>query len=48
MARVLCYLNSTQAAFYFPNHMIVTQGNTCTYQNGLTNILKGVLVMQKH
>ena len=26
-----------QTTFYFPNHMIMTQGNTCTYINGLTN-----------
>jgi len=27
----------TQKAFYFPNHMMMAQRNTCTYVNGLTN-----------
>jgi len=26
----------TQTTLYFPNHVIMTQGNTCTYINDLT------------
>ena len=38
-AKVIVYLSQTQTqtTFYFSNHMIMKQGNTCTYINGLTN-----------
>jgi len=31
--------NSNQTTVYFPNHVIITQGNTCAYVNEFTNIL---------
>jgi len=34
---IVVQLNPTQPTFCFPNHLIMTQGNTCTYINGLTN-----------
>ena len=32
-----CLSTQIQTTFYFPNHMIMTRGNTCTDINGLTN-----------
>ena len=31
------YQTQTQTTFYFPKHMIMAQGNTCTYITDLTN-----------
>jgi len=30
----------TRTTLYFSNHLIMTQGNTCTYINDLTNNIK--------
>jgi len=34
---VVFLLNSNQTTVYFPNHVMMAQGNTCTYINDLTN-----------
>ena len=31
------YQTQTQTTFYFPKHMSMAQGNTCTYITDLTN-----------